>query len=119
MDLALGKNKHTAATNCDPLKTIDYGNSRSNIVNNGISSLENNDASIVSIYPNPADRMITLLVSDGLVDAGFKLYDSFGREVCSGKCAGYKTNVSLEAFENGTYYLRFQEHPVVYKVIKQ
>ena len=106
-------------TNCDPLKTIDYGNSRSNIVNNGISSLENNDASIVSIYPNPADRMITLLVSDGLVDAGFKLYDSFGREVCSGKCAGYKTNVSLEAFENGTYYLRFQEHPVVYKVIKQ
>jgi hypothetical protein len=106
-------------TNCDPLKTIDYGSSRSNIVNNGISSIDPNDASIVSIYPNPTDKLITLSVSNELIEGTFSLYDSFGREVSFGKCTGQKTIISLEEFENGTYYLRFKDHPAVYKIIKQ
>jgi hypothetical protein len=79
------------------------------IVNSGVGlheifSLENS----VSIYPNPASRILTLQNTSGSV-VSYAVVDVLGRKVLKGNFAGSKT-LDVETLQPGTYFILFESN---------
>ena len=63
--------------------------------------------SISKIYPNPTKSDITIVISNNQIGEKFKIYDTLGRIILSGKFSGLENNISLSAFKSGIYILSF------------
>lgn len=83
----------------------------------GINETNNNLS--ISIYPNPANNMVTIQ-SDGK-PTQVSLYDLTGRQVISTQMRGVKNNLDVSALSQGMYVIQFQESEKFYqtKFIKQ
>jgi hypothetical protein len=105
--------------NCDPTKSINYGVSRSNIVNNGVSGINEEVLSTLNIYPNPTNSNITLEVSSDLVGKRYSIVDFSGRILLDGKISSNQEHIDLQNVARGSYYLSIENGSSVTKLIKQ
>jgi hypothetical protein len=104
--------------NCDPTKIINYGVSRSNIVNNGQVGLTEINSSTIQVYPNPTKDMLTLDVSNDLLGTSYFIMDFAGRIIQEGKINSLKQQIDLQTVSNGSYFLKVEGNKVI-KVLKQ
>jgi hypothetical protein len=105
--------------NCDPTKSINYGVSRSNIVNNGVSGINEEVLSTLNIYPNPTYSNIKLEVSSDLVGKRYSILDFSGRILLDGKISSNQEHIDLQNVARGSYYLSIENGSSVTKLIKQ
>ena len=105
--------------NCDPTKSLNYGVSKSNIVNNGQVGINVSEISNVILYPNPTLDAFTVETSEDLTGKSFIIHDVSGRVLSSGKLVGNKTTIQVSLLSTGTYYLNFPETNQNLKFIKQ
>ena len=105
--------------NCDPTKSINYGVSRSNIVNNGISGMIEIVNTNILIYPNPTSNTITLEVASEMVGKSFSIMDFSGRIIRGGKISSTQELIDLQDIARGAYYLSIENGSSVTKLIKQ
>jgi hypothetical protein len=103
--------------NCDPTKILNYGVSKSNIVNNGQSGLNEDLISVFQVYPNPTNANLTLEVSHDLVGKNYFFTDFAGRIIHQGKIYSSKEQIDLQAISNGSYFLQVEEKAI--QVVKQ
>jgi hypothetical protein len=105
--------------NCDPTKILNYGVSRSNIVNNGVNGINTLTKSTVLVYPNPTNGNITLEVSSELVGKRYSILDFSGRIILDGKISSTQEHIDLQNVARGAYYLSIENSSSVTKLIKQ
>ena len=78
-----------------------------NLISDGIA--EAGSGNLVSVYPNPASRTLTITFkSGGLTEAAIEIYDVTGRSVLSQNSAGKEPAVILDVsnFGDGIYFIR-------------
>lgn len=105
--------------NCDPTKVLNYGVSRSNIVNNGVSGVKEIANTNILVYPNPTNSNITLQVSSELVGRTYSIQDFSGRVILNGKIRSTQEQIELQDVARGAYYLSIENGSSVTKLIKQ
>ncbi len=104
--------------NCDPTKSVNYGFSKSNIVNNGQSAIIEQTISSIQVYPNPTNDKLTLEVSNDLLGKTYFVTDFAGRTIQQGKISSLKQQLDMQSISNGTYFLQIEANRAV-RVIKQ
>jgi DNA/RNA endonuclease YhcR with UshA esterase domain len=106
--------------NCDPTKSINYGVSRSNIVNNGQGGISEETISSIQVYPNPTNDKLTLDVSNDLLGKSYFITDFAGRIIQQGKITSLKQQVDLHSVSNGSYFLQVEQSTAkAIKIVKQ
>jgi uncharacterized delta-60 repeat protein len=103
--------------NCDPTKILNYGVSKSNIVNNGQIGLNEEITSTLLVYPNPTNANLTLEVSHDLIGKIYFFTDFAGRIIYQGKINSLKEQIDLQAVSTGSYFLQIEGKAI--KVVKQ
>jgi hypothetical protein len=103
--------------NCDPTKVLNYGVSRSNIVNNGQSNINEALISTIQVYPNPTNDKFTLEVSNDVIGKSYFITDFAGRVIQQGKINSIKEHIDLRTVSNGSYFLQVEEKSI--KIVKQ
>ncbi len=106
--------------NCDPTKSINYGISRSNIVNNGQVGIEEEFISSMQVYPNPTNDKLTLGVSNDLLGKQYVITDFSGRMILQGKIHTLNQIIELTNVSNGSYLLKVDNsNAKAIKIVKQ
>jgi uncharacterized delta-60 repeat protein len=106
--------------NCDPTKSINYGLSRSNIVNNGLVGMEEEVVSSMQVYPNPTNDKLTLGVSNDLLGKQYLITDFSGRIIIKGKINALNQIIELSNVSNGSYLLKVDNsNAKAIKIVKQ
>ena len=70
-----------------------------------IASIEEND-SMFSMYPNPANDVLIIETSENMNNAVFTLMDASGKEMQQRFMNGVKLELDLSAIEAGVYFIR-------------
>jgi predicted outer membrane repeat protein len=105
---------------CDPFKQTDYGVTRSNISNNGMSEIEALiESNQAFISPNPNDGITTLLTPPSMVGNKFVLTDGFGRTLLSSYVESTDHTLNLDYVSSGTYYLSLEGQASPIRIIKR
>lgn len=94
--------------NCDPTKSLNYGVSRSNIVNNGQIGVNENKVFQFNVYPNPTNGVITLQSAPELMGNSFTILDFMGRILMKDTISNIKQDIDMINFAKGTYYLKIE-----------
>jgi hypothetical protein len=106
--------------NCDPNKSINYGISRSNIVNNGLVGITEEIIPSMQVYPNPTNDKLTLGVSNDLLGKQYFITDFSGRIILQGKINMLNQIIELTNVSNGSYLLQVENSNVkAIKIVKQ
>jgi hypothetical protein len=99
---------------------INYSVSRSNIVNNGINAISEENMSTVNVYPNPTNDNFTINVSNDLLGKNYQIADFAGRVIAQGKINSLIQIIDLQDVSNGSYLLQIDQPTVrVIKIVKQ
>ena len=111
-----------------PPQYVPYGNSVLNIDNMNFDSLisdvpsYNDEINKVLAYPNPCNRMLTVVLKDGLEKGMLRIKNVLGQEIFSTSFTGAGTlNIELEE-KPGIYFLIVESDavkPTVIKVIRE
>jgi PKD repeat protein len=106
--------------NCDPVKIINYGVSRSNIVNNGQSSIYEVFISTMQVYPNPATDQLILGISNDLIGKQYVISDLSGRIILQGKINTLHHIIELTNLSKGSFLLNVENsNATAIKFVKQ
>ena len=82
---------------------------------NGETSVEENVAEAVSVYPNPANDMFTVANAEG---ATIVVVNSLGQVVATIENAASNQTIDASNFANGTYFVKVNEEVVRINVVK-
>ena len=99
------------AAGCDSTITLD--------LTMQFTGIEENQASVYSVYPNPAYNEINISVASDLVGTLFTITDNAGRVVLTEIINETDQKVDLSSFGNGVYFIRTTEGNRPVKIIKQ
>ena len=91
--------------NCDPTKILNYGVSRSNIVNNGVSGVKEIVNTNILVYPNPTIDFFYLKSNQSQVGNTFEIVDNAGRIVISGVLQNDNQSIDVSKLSRGIYNL--------------
>ncbi len=103
--------------------TITYTGNDPDLTNNrhcipvtlNVTSVEENIAEAVSVYPNPANDMFTVANAEG---ATIVVVNSLGQVVASIENAASNQTIDASNFANGTYFVKVNESVVKINVVK-
>ena len=107
----------------DVCLTVSYTGNDPNTTNNrhcipvtlNVTSVEENIAEAVSVYPNPANDMFTVANAEG---ATIVVVNSLGQVVASIENAASNQTIDASNFANGTYFVKVNENVVKINVVK-
>lgn len=107
----------------DVCLTVSYTGNDPNTANNrhcipvtlNVTSVEENIAEAVSVYPNPANDMFTVANAEG---ATIVVVNSLGQVVASIENAASNQTIDASNFANGTYFVKVNESVVKINVVK-
>jgi hypothetical protein len=106
--------------NCDPTKIMNYGLSKSNIVNNGVIGISEQVLSTINVYPNPTNDKFTLNVSNDLIGKGYVITDFSRRIISQGKINALIQTIDVQEISKGSYLLQIDKSSAkAIKIIKQ
>ena len=99
-----------------PTETIVLGSANSSISG---STSENN---AVSIYPNPTQQLLNVVLNQHSGSSTIELFDAFGKKVISEKTTSSSTQLDLSKLAKGVYLIRINNNNQLVhqsKIIKQ
>jgi hypothetical protein len=105
--------------NCNPTKSVNYGVSRSNMVNSAESGLISLEEASIEIYPNPVIETLNVVIAEELLGISYEVIDFTGRVVLEGKILQENQPISMKTLSKGTYYLKISEGVFTSKIVKQ
>jgi hypothetical protein len=99
---------------------MNYGLSKSNIVNNGVIGISEEVLSTLNVYPNPTNDKFTLNVSNDLLGKSYVITDFSGRIISQGKINSMIQTVDIQDISKGSYFLQIDKSTAkAIKIIKQ
>jgi len=98
------------AAGCDSTITLD--------LTLNFTGLEENNASSLSLYPNPGNEKI-MLKSDVPIEGKYFIIDLNGRMLMENELSLYENTIPLKSLNAGTYFIRFSNYQEVLRFIKK
>lgn len=85
----------------------------------GVLGFQNNEASMVRVYPNPAKNTLNIQAADNILSA--TVLNMYGQEVMTAKPETKSTNLNIDQLSQGTYFLRtsFDNTVSISKFVKE
>ncbi|MBQ6667755.1 MAG: T9SS type A sorting domain-containing protein, partial [Bacteroidales bacterium] len=74
------------------------------------------------VYPNPAHEQIQIILPDGTAQADYCLTDALGRVLSKGMFNENRSELSLQPYRSGIYFLKITDglqRSNVFKIVKQ
>lgn len=74
------------------------------------------------LYPNPAHEQIQIILPDGTAQANYCLTDALGKVLSKGMLDGNHSELSLQPYRSGIYFLKITDglqRSNVFKIVKQ
>ena len=74
------------------------------------------------VFPNPAQERIQVMLPDGISDAHYCLTDALGKVLSKGMFNGNRSELSLQPYRSGIYFLKITDglqRSNVFKIVKQ
>lgn len=85
-----------------------------------VSVKELSDLAGITIYPNPATDLITVVANPGLSGSAYTISDVLGKQMLSGKLATGSSTIHLNSLPAGMYFLTLgEQQQQTFKVVKQ
>ena len=78
---------------------------------------ENFNSEQIKLYPNPANKQITISVNQGRLGK-VQIYNQIGQKMTEFDCNSASKSLDISGFENGLYFLIFPEKGITLKFIK-
>ncbi|MBK9591292.1 MAG: T9SS type A sorting domain-containing protein [Crocinitomicaceae bacterium] len=111
---------------CTSSKAQDHNSTRSNKTASSFdgggstAEIQDEDLGLISIYPNPANEMLTLHIDNPELFQTYEITDLNGRVIASGTILTNNTNIDLYSMESGVYMIRLisDDKTVVNKFVK-
>lgn len=104
---------------CNPSKSTEYASSKSNISTNNTTSLNENKASLFTVFPNPTTNSFTI-TSEKVINSNFRIMDGQGREVLTGTMNGQEHTMDISILSKGVYLVVFEQQDLpVLSVVKE
>ncbi len=72
----------------------------------------------LSVFPNPANDVITVNINDNLLNSDYTILDQLGRSVLAGKLTSNTNLVSIVELSSGYYILVINNKHLSYKLVK-
>jgi hypothetical protein len=88
---------------CDPQRSLVY--SHSNIIDSTVG-IEEFASTSISIYPNPVQSQLNLIVNESNFGQEYTIYNAFGQLMIKDKIQSTNISISVSNFANGNYNLR-------------
>jgi len=86
--------------------------------NNGIP--ENNIQPVISVYPNPSEDFINVIINSELVGSNYTINDILGRIIRTGKFDKEINNLKIDNMNSGVYILKIEKiNTQIIKLIKK
>ncbi|MBL7939653.1 MAG: T9SS type A sorting domain-containing protein [Flavobacteriales bacterium] len=60
----------------------------------------------ISVYPNPVRHVLNIALSEDPADHRYELFDAVGKRVLDGRVEGTITELDMEPYASGGYFLR-------------
>jgi thiol-disulfide isomerase/thioredoxin len=92
---------------CDPSRSVQT--SKSNIINYEFVGVDEQMASQIKIYPNPATDRLTLQCAGGMRGATYDMYDATGRVVLTGPVTATTMDIDVSLLQAGLYVVRVNQ----------
>jgi hypothetical protein len=91
----------------DDIQLIDYVQFATNIVlgKKDIEQTLNN----VKLYPNPANNILNITVSDNATPEGYTVYNSLGQLMDSGAITATTQSLNIAGYANGVYFVKLNK----------
>ncbi|MCG9911485.1 MAG: metallophosphoesterase [Flavobacteriales bacterium] len=74
-----------------------------------VANVVENETAELSVFPNPSSGILHIKISGPLTGKPFAIHDAAGKVVYNGVLQQMYTQIQLQEFENGTYFLRIQD----------
>ncbi len=68
-----------------------------------------NLSSVIKIYPNPANDVITIQLEPNIQNSSYIIFDHLGRQALNGNLTGETTMVDIKHLTMGLYYIQIGE----------
>ncbi len=82
------------------------------------TSVKSNDDINLSVYPSPASSLLTIQLSDEMINANYLITDQAGRNIASGKFNNALNIIDINGIETGIYNLKIiSNHTINTKVV--
>ncbi len=109
---------------CSIFKQTNYNSARSNIVSNNTNAVpEYPNESEISIYPNPANDNLTIIIPtySAVNHTTLELFDIYGNLLKNVTVTGNTTTVDISGYPAGVYVVRFMDSTgvVAKRIIKR
>ena len=72
------------------------------VIGRNLNAVNENDAKVVSLYPNPAREQVTVTLES---DAQVSIFDMTGRKVSETECKAGQAQIGVNELENGVYFI--------------
>lgn len=96
-----------------PIEVLDLFNGSSV----GVAQLQNDTE--ISIFPNPANDVITIQTSAAQINSTYDIVDVLGNEVLTGKIITESTSQNISSLSKGFYFIKVDGQSRSFKIIKQ
>ena len=113
---ALSGNVTVATSNACGLSAV---KTKTVTVNNCAVGIENVTSSVLKIYPNPANDVLTISVDNKLLNSQVKIVDMLGKVVLRDKLLSSIQRVNINSLSKGMYFIVIDGIDNPYKFVKE
>jgi hypothetical protein len=83
-----------------------------------IITLRNNNQHPISLYPNPAKELVTVIVGNDLLNKNAVLTDMYGKALQRMKISSLSFIINIKAYPNGVYLIKIDNDNQI-KIVKE
>ena len=81
--------------------------------------LDEHNLNLISVYPNPAESLLNVLVSQDMIGENYKVKDISGKVIYTGMIAQELTTIELNKLSSGIYFVSVGETSSAQKFVKE
>jgi hypothetical protein len=81
--------------------------------------LDEHNLNLISVYPNPAENLLNVLVSQDMIGESYAVKDVSGKVIYTGLITQELTSIELNAISSGIYFVSVGETSSAQKFVKE
>jgi len=73
------------------------------------AAIDDNNINQINIYPNPANDLVNIELSNTSENFNFRIFNALGQEILKGNLSNTNNQINVSNIENGVYFIRIED----------